>query len=398
MKKQLLTTFCALFLMAGPSSAQAPEKFDFTTQGWNAGDLLQPRTVKGIASEVSFTENGGAYGGPVYGKETAGAVCLYANNAIEIKANEGFSIIKVVYSYPSASQNRPRTKTKADGTKDINYTITGGYENYVESDANKDGVWTGEAAAVTLAKRSGKGYLALSAVTIYYKAGGADDIVTLREGAANVIQPATAVTVKLDREPLVKGEWNTFCVPFAISAEMIAARGGADIRLFDHVTDEKYMTTRTDHIEAGVPCLIKPYKDFDLTFEKVDITVTKPVTVSKRWNGTDFKFVGVFDPTVMLTDGSEQFLGASNVIYVPTDETKILKGMRAFFRLPDTTVGVKLGLDDIVTGIDELNVGGRSAKIDDHIYDLQGRQAGTAADGNLKKGIYVRNGRKFVVK
>ncbi|MCI6618383.1 MAG: hypothetical protein MSD82_05975 [Prevotella sp.] len=396
MKKQLLATLFGLFLMAGTSSAQAPEKIDFTTQGWNDGDSLLIRTVKAVSCEVSFTENGGAYGGPVYGSKMANSVCLSANNAIVIKANEGSSIVKVVYCYPSSSQNRPRTKTNTDGSVDVNYTITEG--NYVEKDENTDGVWTGEATTVSLAKRSGKGFLALSAVTVYYKAGTADNVVTLQESAANVIQLATGVTVKLDREPLVKGEWNTLCVPFAISAEMIAARGGADIRLFDHITDEKYMTSTTDHIDAGVPCLIKPYKDFDLTFEQVDITVTKPTTVSKRWNGTDFKFVGVFDPTVMLTDGSEQFLGASNYIYVPAEETKVIKGMRAFFRLPNTTVGAKIGLDDIVTGIDELNIDGRSAKAGDRIYDLQGRQVGTAGACNLKKGIYVLNGRKFVVR
>ena len=73
-----------------------------------------------------------------------------------------------------------------------------------------------------------------------------------------------------------------------------------------------------------------------------------------------------------------------------TDEASI-KGFRAYFELPDGANGARLSFYDDATGIttvigaDELN--------DDKAYNLGGQRV-----QNPKKGLYIINGKKVVIK
>ena len=347
--------------------------------------------MNGTNCTVSFTNNNGDKGDPEY----KGFVALYAMNAIHITAAGSVSIEKVVFTYNSPSKNRPRTKDNGDGTFNVNYEITEG--QYVESDENQNGVWTGKANTVSLSKKGGKGELDITSVTVYYEIGQATEPVTLHENAVDVIHPAMGATVTLDRAPLVKGEWNTFCVPFDISKEVIEARGNADIRVLTHINGGKFMMARADEIKAGVPCVVKPYGDFGLVFENVNITETMPLTVSKIENAQTYALVGVFDPTQLKTDGSERIIIGQNVLTVPDEDHVLLKGFRAFFRLPDGNAEILVSLDGITTGISELLSDPSTVSDGDRVYNLNGQFVGTSVTG-LKKGIYVRHGAKFIVK
>ena len=58
--------------------------------------------------------------------------------------------------------------------------------------------------------------------------------------------------------------------------------------------------------------------------------------------------------------------------------------------------GFVIGEDDNTTGIDVITINGidiNGAKVDDSVYDLKGRKVSKPA-----KGIYIKNGKKVIIK
>ena len=73
-----------------------------------------------------------------------------------------------------------------------------------------------------------------------------------------------------------------------------------------------------------------------------------------------------------------------------------IKGLRAYFELPEGVDGAKVnyknedGTVTAINGISILNNGEEG-----NVYDLNGRKQSTT---NLPAGVYVKNGKKYVVK
>lgn len=208
-------------------------------------------------------------------------------------------------------------------------------------------------------------------------------------------------TVELSNRILYKdGDWNTICLPFALSAAQIAGSplAGATIMAFSSAsfnTGEKFLTlnfSETTEIVAGTPYLIKWERGESIsspTFANVTINKT-PSTVSMD-NG-NVTFVGIFSTQAIADDGSYLFLGSENRLYYPNISTYSVKSCRAYFHLsgsikPDASRCV-LVFDDTPTGIVGLNKGGKPAVT----YDLQGRRA------SAKRGIRIAGGKKYIVK
>ncbi|MDD5855952.1 MAG: leucine-rich repeat domain-containing protein, partial [Prevotella sp.] len=58
--------------------------------------------------------------------------------------------------------------------------------------------------------------------------------------------------------------------------------------------------------------------------------------------------------------------------------------------------GFVIGEDDNTTGIDVITINGidiNDSKVDDSVYDLMGRKVSKPA-----KGIYIKNGKKVIIK
>ena len=71
-----------------------------------------------------------------------------------------------------------------------------------------------------------------------------------------------------------------------------------------------------------------------------------------------------------------------------------MKGYRAYFELPEDVNPSKLSItidgQAIATGIDAIEM---LNELNGNIYDLQGRKVNSA-----KKGIFIQNGKKVIVK
>lgn len=239
-------------------------------------------------------------------------------------------------------------------------------------------------------------YNYIRVVTNDYQTATVTSSNTLDEVTVNSFNAQNDVDVQLKRS-LTPTQWNTFCVPFTISADVIAEKFGAGTLVYTfgsmngNVMNFKASTT----IEAGKPYIVKPANTVvNPTFTGVNIEASTPVKSGE--NG--FFMQGTYGAkTDLLDDGTNLFLGEGNKFYKPAKGSTKMKGLRAFFIVPQGTnlAALRANIDGATTAIDELTTVVEQPA-DNRIYNLQGQFVGTSFEG--LHGVYVQNGKKVLVK
>lgn len=223
--------------------------------------------------------------------------------------------------------------------------------------------------------------------------------VALDESKVNTIEAKTGVDVTLKRTMNV-GKWNTFCVPFSIDATQIANQFGVGTQVAEYESSDNSrinFATTTTGIKAGKAYLVKPTKAAaeEYTFNNVDITALEPATETVA---TGIVFRGIYNPTDITVGLPANTFAAGivdNVVMKAAEGSK-MNGFRAFFIIPTgngSQSSYMLSIDGTATSINAIN--GAEAVVDAPVYNIQGQRV----DGNnLTPGIYVKAGKKFVVK
>ena len=224
-------------------------------------------------------------------------------------------------------------------------------------------------------------------------------------------------TVTLTGRTLVKNDkWNTFCVPYGVTAVQIADEDnplhGATIRELDasasSLSSDGELTltfTSASAIEAGKPYIVKWATGTDITnpvFSGVTINNAGPTAVEFANNaGTELcKFVGQYNPFAITTDNLNEiiYIGSDNKIGY-SQAARTLNCFRAHFWVQPN--GTSAGARSI-----SLNLGDGSAtsislvNADDAVrqtgwYSVDGIRL---QDEPTKKGVYINNGKKVIIK
>lgn len=240
-------------------------------------------------------------------------------------------------------------------------------------------------------------YNYISVVTNDYKTATVTVSNTLDEVAVNSFNAQNNVDVQLKRT-LSPAHWNSFCVPFAISADVIAEKFGAGtlVYTFGSMNGNVMNFAASTTIEAGKPYIVKPTQEVvDPSFTGVNIEAT----AAKKVGADGYFMQGIYSAkTDLTTDGTNLFLGDGNKFYKPAGTTTArMKGLRAFFIVPQGTnlAALRANIDGATTAIDELTTVVEQPT-DNRIYNLQGQFVGTSFEG--LHGVYVQNGKKVLVK
>ena len=210
------------------------------------------------------------------------------------------------------------------------------------------------------------------------------------------------VTVQLLGRTLYKdGAWNTICLPFNLTLQGSPLEG-AEAKTLANATMtgthvELSFSDAVDVLQAGVPYIIKwngGDNIKDPTFMNVTIVSTEGKTITKA-NG-NVKFIGYYD--------AFDITPANTDIYYMTAENKLkytginrtLKACRAYFQFSEAAAARQFVLDfgdgNMTTGIIDIE---NSKSSDGKWYDLQGRKL---SNGQMKKGLYIKDGKKLMVK
>ncbi len=217
-------------------------------------------------------------------------------------------------------------------------------------------------------------------------------------------------------KPLQANVWNAICLPFSMTEQQVRNAFGEDARIaeFKKVEEsgKKAVTSFGMHyyqlITAGKPCLIKPSQvneNDTYTIKGVTIDAEKALTIADSNNL--FNFVGTYARTTMPVNS--HFLGSNDgkLYYITAD--KEISGLKAFFQ-PVSTSNAKLSIafdstdndfDNNTTGIeaikDYMDQDAANSSANKGIYNINGQFMGTNP-AILPQGIYVKNGKKFIVK
>lgn len=221
---------------------------------------------------------------------------------------------------------------------------------------------------------------------------------TFNESEPNVIETAPYANVTLIR-PLSANNWNTICLPFNISQEQIAESFGTKTKVvkFDQVGAEntvKFVSATT--IEAGVPYLIKPTADAPTDgykFYNVSVTATKSKVEGS--NG-EIQFVGLLAAKDITEGGRVTAAGVTSGGKIAMAKLgTTMKPFRAYFVFPSVQAveSCRIIVDGEETGIKIVTDDSSLSTTD--TYTIGGQRV----DGdNLDKGVYIRGGRKIVVR
>lgn len=231
--------------------------------------------------------------------------------------------------------------------------------------------------------------------------------ITLDENSeSNTIEAKTGVNVTLKRT-MVKGEWNTICLPFEVSEKQAKAAFGNDVKIVELDTeaavDANVLSFKASTgIVAATPYLIKPSTVSETgtyTFDGVDITETNDKNAYVK---NPIAFKGIFNMVDITKDVDNvgasyyaAFLGAGNKIYKTDGSGNKTKGFRAYFAIPNGAAAsaLRVVIDGTATSI--KNIDSEVVESNAPVYNLQGQRVN---GNNLTPGIYVKAGKKFVVK
>lgn len=335
---------------------------------WFANNIHMYKTTGGITAYL--------VGNPVGGGATAFGPVSFDGNIlrVEVSSEKGFVVNdRVIFSKEVINQYSEQKYNKQFFS--LSTIKVGSGENNQNSRAK---------------------YNYISVVTNDYQAATVTSSNTLDEVTVNSFNAQNDVDVQLKRS-LTPAQWNTFCVPFTISADVIAEKFGAGTLVYTfgsmngNVMNFKASTT----IEAGKPYIVKPANTVvNPTFTGVNIVASAPVK-----SGADGFFMqGTYGAkTDLLDDGTNLFLGEGDKFYKPAKGSTKMKGMRAFFIVPQGTnlAALRANIDGATTAIDELTTVVEQPT-DNRIYNLQGQFVGTSFEG--LHGVYVQNGKKVLVK
>ena len=216
------------------------------------------------------------------------------------------------------------------------------------------------------------------------------------------------ISVTLSGHTLYKDSyWNTLCLPFAMTAEQVTEQLAPKIlktlssaSFADGTLTLNFADATT--IEAGKPYIIKWDVDDDITNPTfMDVTISN---TTSDINAGVVTFKGLYAPVIYaagVVDKSVLFMKGDDALYYPNGSgVTNIDAFHAYFILNGITAGdiieqegrIVLNFDDESTSISLISNPGEES---DSWYTIDGRRLNGKP---TKKGIYIVNGKKVVIK
>ena len=359
--------------------------------GYNQNGSMVTRctSAASITPKSSDDEN---YGG-IVGLNRYGTVsdCLYLGSTVEGK-NSGAIVGKNIYIYD----------------KSLGYSFGTVRNCYSTNKSTMVGTTNNQDEAIENCYRApqdaqdNSGFLALMAA---------------RNAALTAVERttplSTTVDITLKERTLYKdGDWNTLCLPFDVTIANSPLAGDNVVAMTLNTQSSGLSgTTLTlnfdnapETIPAGTPFIIKWATKENPAANLVSpkftgVTINNSASTEVSFTGGKFK--GTYDPIVWSEENkSILLLGTNNTLFWPQPEGENmphLNAFRAYFELSDGAGvrEIKLNFDgeNESTGITTTDCTDYTDKAGAW-YDMQGRKVSKPT----KKGMYIHNGNKVVVK
>ena len=353
-------------------------------------------------------------------KAFANEGCIKLGNA----NNYGMMTTKEIALYGNGTLTFHLKKYGSDTGK-LNVTVTGATADKASFTPQDD--WT----LCTVKLTNAKGKVTISFATSAKRAyideitliGGISLALADNGSNSTAISKAFASHGKYDvtmsgRTLYKDGEWNTLCLPFDVTLAGSPLDGAIAKTLTDatmtgttvSLTFGEAVTT----LQAGVPYIIKWEKASgydeaapttrDITspvFANVTVKSGTPAEISKA--DGHVKFIGYYDAFAINpgVDDAIYYMTTGNTL-MHTGVARTLNACRAYFRFSEEAQAREF----VLNFVDDTTTSIHNAQTTAHHeaapwYDLQGRRISskfTVHSSQLKKGLYIQNGKKVVIK
>lgn len=358
----------------------AADEVNLTTsmfRDWTHWDILIDNGATGCANAI--------------GEKLKAGDLLYGNGSVWGKTFADLTGYKALRIYASKDDqfrilmNRGSDKEEDKSTPEI--TITADESGVATLDISTYGNF--HLNAIKLPWNNRENNVTVKAIALVY-----DDSPIFSE--TSYWNPISKITLQPNVTRNLVAGLNTICLPFNVAAsDFGSVFGDADAKAyqFKGVEDNKLCFEEAASIEAGVPYLLTVAQAHVMgNIGEVEILAEEPKSVAK--DGVTFK--GTFN--VKVLDEKNLFLGKDGNLKVPAStegDNNKLKGMRAFFVLPEATTAYSLSFGGETTGIQAIE--GEKAEKAQGVYTISGVKVADNT-ANLAKGLYIVNGKKFIQK
>ncbi|MCR4916513.1 MAG: hypothetical protein K6A96_12235 [Prevotella sp.] len=242
------------------------------------------------------------------------------------------------------------------------------------------------------------------------------ETVTLSEDNATDLEASDGPVNVIVKRTIAANQWSTICLPFAMTGEQAKAAFGDDVMLaelsswsIDGVYNEdndnidatalKIVFANVDlssGIAANRPYMIKVGNAISEFVVKNVVINPKSVQISKDIDVDDspcnLAMIGTYKTAKVAKNN---LFVSENKLWYASARTDI-KALRAYFKIQGINANFYAGARMIMVFGDETTdniVEVRSGNQDGEYYNLRGQRVDTPA-----KGIYIKNGKKVVVK
>lgn len=240
-----------------------------------------------------------------------------------------------------------------------------------------------------------------------------ENVLVLDETSTTAPEASNGEVNVLVKRTITANEWSTIVLPFDMTEAQVTAAFGSDVQLAEfidyEIDDEDNIIINFENYDlsyglmSNYPYIIKTSKDISEFTTTAEIDPDPDNAIARYDNGRApthpryelyGSFTGVYQANTEVPENCLFISG--NKFWYSTGNTK-MKAFRGYFWLKDVLPGMEPDGARISfnfnesTGIRDNN---RETMTNNHYYDLQGRSVGTPA----KKGLYINNGKKMVVK
>ena len=221
----------------------------------------------------------------------------------------------------------------------------------------------------------------------------------------------TVDVVLSDRTFYMDGRWNTFCAPFNMTDEQFKEALPAYYQyrdiifmvMHDAVLESgvlKVTFYQVHNVQAGKAYIFR--FDGDGYDENIHSPLFPSVTIKKAAPApyTDVNnmitFCGTYAPFALTAGNQQQLYLKSDLLWYPTADINV-NAFRGYFELlaPLSAREFKLVFEDGTTTVINPDATDWQRPADGNIYSIDGRKLNSAP---TKKGIYIMNGKKVVIK
>lgn len=248
----------------------------------------------------------------------------------------------------------------------------------------------------------------VNSVTLYGNANNTTTINDLKEGKQ--------YNVTLNNRTFRSGRWYSVVLPFSVSQKQMKSVFGDGVKMLHYSDVEGTDLNLFEHfyqmIVGGTPVLVKPSQEVTnpVVFNNVTLTSKKVVDIENTgfkctgsWNNVDFPAYSYFidaktnsfyqyDPTKVETNTEKPHAGSFRSWIIstsknPSEAKQLTMHINGIEEQGETTA-----IWNAISGNDDAEVATKG------IYSLSGQKMNAANTSSLPKGIYIVNGKKFIVK